>query len=74
MVPSPKCSILFLTVLTMLSTFHLPTLLKKIMHFGFAGSLLLRTGFLCSGEQGLLFVVVWRLLIVVASLVVEHRL
>ena len=43
--------------------------------FGCIGSLLLHVGFLSScGEQGLLFLVVCRLLIVVASLVVEHRI
>ena len=43
--------------------------------FGCIGSLLLRGGFLFScGERGLLFVAVRRLLIAVASLVVEHGL
>ena len=43
--------------------------------FGCVGSLLLHAGFLSScGEQGLLFVVVRGLLIVVASLVAEHGL
>ena len=44
-----------------------------IFIFGCVGSLLLRTGFSC-GERGLLFVAVLRLLIKVASLVVEHGL
>ena len=47
---------------------------KNFTYFGFAGSLSLCTGFLCYGEQGSVFVAVWRLLIAVASLVVEHRL
>ena len=42
--------------------------------FGCAGSLLLHGLFSGCGKRGLLFVVVRRLLIVVASLVVEHRL
>ena len=42
--------------------------------FGCAGSLLLFVwAFSNCSEQGLLFIVVHRLLIVVASLVVEHR-
>ena len=46
----------------------------KIIYFGSAGSSLLCPGFLCCGEQGLLFVSMLRPLIVVASLVAEHRL
>ena len=42
--------------------------------FGCTGFLLLGSGFLCCGEQGLLFIVAHRLLIAVASLVVEHSL
>ena len=42
--------------------------------FGSVGSLLLCADFSSRGEQGLLFVAVRRLLIAVASLVVEHRL
>ena len=43
--------------------------------FGCIGSSLLQAGFLSScGERGLLFFAVRRLLIAVASLVVEHRL
>ena len=43
--------------------------------FGRIGSLLLRAGFFSScGERGLLFIVVRRLLIAVASLVVKHGL
>ena len=41
--------------------------------FGFAQSSLLRTSFSSCGERGLLFVAVLMLLIVVASLVAEHR-
>ena len=43
------------------------------LFFGCIGSFLLRVGFSC-GEWGLLFIVVCGLLIVVASLVAEHRL
>ena len=46
----------------------------KKNYFGCAGSLLLRPAFSNCGEQGLLFIVVHRLLIVVASLVVERGL
>ena len=43
--------------------------------YGFAGSLLLCTEAFCScSEQGLLIVAVLGLVIVVASLVAEHRL
>ena len=41
--------------------------------YGYIGSSLLHMGFSC-GEQGLLFIAVHGLLIVGASLVVEHRL
>ena len=42
--------------------------------FGCVGSLLCARAFSSCGERGLLFVAVHRLLIVVASLVVEHGL
>ena len=42
--------------------------------FGYAGSSLLCEAFFSCDEQGLLFVLVCGLLIVVASLVAEHRL
>ena len=75
MVPSQECRILFLRLSSPCfpASTSLP-FLKKFMYLGFAGSLSLGTGFLCYGEQGLLFVVLWRLLTAVASLVVESRL
>ena len=49
--------------------------LINLFSFGCIGSLLLHTGFSLVGvDQGLLFVAVHGLLIVVASLVAEHRL
>ena len=49
--------------------------LKKIFFlFGCAGSLLLRVAFTGCSEWQLLFIVVHRLLLAVASLVEEHRL
>ena len=49
-------------------------LIYLLFIFGCIGSLLLRTAFSSCGERGLLFVAVHGLLIVVASIVVEHRL
>ena len=46
---------------------------KLFIYFGCAGSSLLCPGFLCWGEQGLLFVLMLRLLLVEVSRVAEHR-
>ena len=54
------------------SFFFFKIYLFYLFIFGCVGSLLLRMGFLQLGERGLLFIAVRRLLIAVASLVVEH--
>ena len=63
-------------------TSELPPLRQGVIYlfiylfiFGCVGSLLLRVGlFISCGERGLLFVAVRGLLIVVATLVAEHRI
>ena len=52
----------------------LPLFIYLLFIFDCIGSSLLRVAFSSCGERGLLFVAVCRLLIAVASLVVEHGL
>ena len=73
-----KAEASFSSLMTVLSLlFHIHVLKKKLIYlfiFGCIGSSLLYAGFSSCGKQGLLFIVVRGLLIVVASLGAEHGL
>ena len=73
-----KISILFINMYNIFITFHCISseinINKYLFIFDSAGSLLLHELFSRCPEPGLLFIEVHRLLIVVASLVAEHKL
>ena len=69
-----KPSLHFILLYFILFYFTLFCSILFYLFFGCIGSLLLAWAFSSCRERGLLFVVVRRLLIAVASLVVEHRL